>query len=229
MDFRDAVITALDKHIAAGHVVKCIEDKLADTIKRVVDDALSQYSAFGKQLESAVKESLALNGQLDLPSYNDAILKIVRRQVEGAANDAIQRQVADSLTKLLEPPPAEITLSKLVEEYIEQVKGHADDYGESGEISLIVDKSDSGYGFSVELDEEGGKRKYGCQLRLNCNKAGEIYGIRINNVDLEKQLFVGTIWGFERSLFQMHAAKTRLVLDKDASEIETTWEKGWDE
>lgn len=73
-----------------------------------------------------MKQSLALHDELDLPSYNETILRIVRTQVEHATESAIEKQVAANLEELLTPAPERITFSKLCEDYLAYVKGRAE-------------------------------------------------------------------------------------------------------
>jgi hypothetical protein len=43
--------------------------------------------------------------------------------------------------------------------------------------------------------------------------SGEVFHLSFQNQDVEKHLFAGPFYNFERSLFQMKAAKTRVILD----------------
>jgi hypothetical protein len=227
MDFRTLVIEAFDRVVAAGTVEKIIEEQLAKTIKEVVYQQLREYSDFGGQLKEAVAKSFGLNGELDLPSYNDAILKIVRKQVTAYTNNVIQQQVASNLEKLLEPPPAEITVSALVKKYVEFVKdrrsGSCVCYGEN-QITLIDDSHDSYFRY-IHLDDEPNKKKYECDIQIGISR-GEVFSLRFKNQDVEKQLFAGPLHGFEEMLFQMKAAKTKVIFDVDLSEVETAYSVG---
>lgn len=226
MEFRQMVINALDKHVESGLVEKCVEEQVAKTIKEIVSDQLRAYSNFGEQLKVAVKESLALNGSLDLPAYNDALLKIVRLQLETYTRDCLEKQVAQNLTKLLEPPPAEIKLSQLVEMYRQRVKeklqGGCYCHGETGILFRRKDH-DSGFVY-VDLHDEPKPKKDGllfsADIRLGIHR-DVLFSLSFGNRDIEKELFVGEFHGFERMLFQMKAAKTRIVVDCHEGDVET--------
>lgn len=84
MDLTIAVHAALEKLIASGKIEEHIEATLAKTIGSTINDALSSYSDFGKQLSSKVKEALLLREDINLPAYNHAVLQIVKKQVETA-------------------------------------------------------------------------------------------------------------------------------------------------
>ena len=227
LDFRTEAIAAIDELIAGGMVQKTIAKTLEKTVASIVEKELSSYSDFGKQLTAAVKKSLAIGDQIDLPTYNDTILKIVARQVESQTNGLIQSQVAERMKDLLQPPPESITLSELVEQFIEHVKEkqHAGCvcYGEVQQITCIVDREDDRSFTYVHLDDEANIEKYHCDISIGIHQ-DRVFSLRFREGDVEKQLFAGPFYGFERSLFQMKAAGTKIVLDARESEIETAYE-----
>jgi len=51
----------------------------------------------------------------------------------------------------------------------------------------------------------------------------ECFSLMIGNQDVSKKLFIGPLYGFERTLFQFYTAKTRLVIDVDPSEIDLSY------
>lgn len=55
MDFRNAVIEALDKLIVNQFVEQAIEKALAKTVEEIVHQELRSYSDFGKQLQAAAQ------------------------------------------------------------------------------------------------------------------------------------------------------------------------------
>jgi hypothetical protein len=237
MDFRKAVVEALDRMVASEAVEKAIERALTKTVNEIVDQELRSYSEFGKQLTEVVKKSLALNGELDLPSYNAQILQIVQRQVEAYTRETIQKQVAENLQKILEPPPETITLSKLVETYREYLKDSIDAgcvcYGDAHEITVLVEQSDIRGFTHVYLDDEPNQTKHKCAIHFGVYfgskpqeeglKAGEVYHLAFQNQDVERLMFAGPFHGFERMLFQMKAAKSKVIFDCDVDDLEKSY------
>lgn len=217
MDFRKAVIESLDRLVSSEVIDKQIEAALTKAISSVIADVFSTYGEFGKQLKAAVEKSLALNGELDLPSYNEQILKIIARQVESYTRDTIEKQVAANLTRLLSPPPAEITLEKLVESYKERLRDRARSgcvcYGDEHRIYLKVDRDrDIGGYCQISLSEEKPKGTYPqADIRISATGSGEVYGVFFKSCDVEKQIFAGPFYDFERFVFQMKAAKTKIT------------------
>lgn len=221
MDVRAAVIEALDKLVTSGAIEQAIEKQLAETMASVVKSELASYSDFGKRLSEAVKQSLALHDRLDLPSYNHAILRIIERQVERGMQASIEREVAARMKELLTPAPESIKLSELVEQYIEhlneQARGGCVCYGD-GRITCLLEDSD--YGFRrLTLAKEAGKRRNDGDIQIGITKEGRIYHLHFRDRDVEKEMFAGPFHGFERSIFQMRAAGTRIEIDAHPEEL----------
>lgn len=224
MDFRAAVIASLDKLLDTGAVQAMIEKHLAKAFEEAISSELRSYSDFGKQVQASVREALALRGPIDLPSYNGMILAVVRRLVETQTRASVEKQVAENLKDLLTPAPERITLSKLVETYIEHIKAQHDAgcvcYGEQNQITLLVEAGNYG-NVSIGLDKEPGQRRAQCDIELGVTKEGKLYWLRFRDDDVEKRMFAGPFYGFERALFQMKAAGTILEFDADPADINT--------
>jgi hypothetical protein len=217
MDLRAALIERFDAMVTASEVTKLIDKHLTKCMDDVIGDALRSYSDFGKQLKEVVAKSFAINGQLSLPEYNHAIIAIIQKQVEAHVNDSIEKQIAANMAELLETPPTEIKLSKLIEEFKQECGGRLDG-GESGEITFFRDDAQGGY-CHIYLDEDKGKSKYSCDVHIDVTKEGEVYCVKLGGQEVKKKLFVGPLYGFGKSLFQMAAAKTKIVLDVQPDDI----------
>lgn len=228
MDLTVLINASVEKLIASGAIEKAISDKIEKTVLACVTDAMGEYSDFGKVLKKSVGDALKMHGDIDLPSYNDTILKFVAKQLEGKTNAVIQREIEGRLKELLTPAPESIKLSDLVAQYIESVKSKKDAgcvcYGDQEKIFFRLSKDTSPGFTSIELDEDPKAKPGSSDIRFGVYKE-TIYHLAFNSRDVEKQMFVGPLYGFERMLFQMKAAKTRLIIeDGDAEYIETSYE-----
>jgi hypothetical protein len=116
-DFRQTVIDSFDQMVESGKLREFVADAVAKTTKSIIETETREYSEFGKKIAEGVRNALALHGNVDLPSYNQTIVNLVRLQVQSYAETSIQKQVAKALEELLVPAPAEIKLSVLVEQY----------------------------------------------------------------------------------------------------------------
>lgn len=225
MDFRLAVVESAERLIASGAIQKAIEETLAKSVAAVVKDELGQYSEFGKALKAKVQTALKVYDEIDLPSYNDAILKIVRMQVEAATNAVVEREVAGRLKELLTPAPESIKFSELIEQYKERIKEENSAgcvcYGERHAISVSIEHEDryGGRWTDVKLwDEAKGEGSPDIFFSVHGEK---IWRLNFKNQQVEQRLFAGPFFYFERTLFQMKAAQTRIVMDVGAEDIDT--------
>lgn len=221
-DLQELVATSFSKIAASGVIEEMIEKKLVETIGSVVNDSLRSYSDFGKQVSEAVKVSMQVDLRgLGLPGYNDLILKIIRQQVNALTENSIAKQVEEQMTKLLAPAPAEIKISKLVKDFIEFSAPDGCECDGPDRISLHIEESSHGSRW-ISLDKIPGKRQYSCAYRFAVRiEDGRIFGLRIDDEEVKQKLFVGDFYSFERDLFQMYAAGTKVIIDAEADDIDT--------
>lgn len=228
-DMTNAVAAAFQNIVASGAIEKAIEENIAKTVSSAIKQQLESYSDFGKKLSDHVKSALQVNfDDLGLSGYNDLILKIVRAQVDAHVGNVLAKQVEEQMAKLLQPAPAEIKLSELIKDFIERNKPDGCECGGSDQISLHIEESRYGSRW-IGLDKEEGKSEYSCEIRFAVSESdGKIFGLRLDGKEADKTLFVGPIYGFERSLFQMYAAGTKVVVDGDSADDFDTYYPGRD-
>jgi len=216
-ELEKAVIDAFNKMAAEGAIEKIVTERVTKTVESILDDALKSYSDFGKQLKEVVTKSLHVDMQsLNLTGYNDIILKIIKAKLDNSIEIVGAERIKKELEDLLATPPAEIKLSQLVEQL---KKGNYDSNNEC--CTCIVEwGSTDGWGH-IYLDEGEDKRSKDCDHHLAFTREGEIYFISIDGRDPSKKLFIGPFYDFERSLFQMYVAKTKLIVDED--EVDTCY------
>lgn len=209
-DLKSAVSTAFSNVVASGAIEQAIEKQLADTISSLIQAQLRDYSDFGKAIKERVQQAVCVNlDRMDLPTYNDLILQIIRRQVDGVMHSDVAKQIEANMAKLLERAPASITLEKLVEDFID---AHKEDR-EGQDFTLLIERK---YGSTyVCLDVESGKSGYQCDFRLGIGPDGDVYHLAFGGKEVSKSLFMGPFYGFERTLFQLYAAKTKLIVEAD--------------
>ncbi|KWK79403.1 hypothetical protein WM16_07620 [Burkholderia ubonensis] len=223
-ELEQVVASAFSNIVNAGVIEKAIEEKLSKTITSIIDEELRSYSDFGKLLSEHVKKAVQVDfSNLGIPGYNDLILKIIRQRVDASLNEQIEKHVTSQLEELLAPAPEEIKLSELVADFI---KFQADKQLYScscdlpDRITLLVETSGS---FThIALDKEFGTERYRCPWRIDTND-GRVYSVKIDETDPKKAIFIGPMYGFERRLFQLYAAGTKLIIDADVDEIDTSY------
>lgn len=230
MNLEESILRAVGNIVESGVIEAAIEARIEKTVVSVIDEVLGGYSSgFAKSVRASVQKSLEISGELDLPSYNDVILKLVRAKVQGLTMACIQKQVAAQLEEFLTPAPDSITLTELVAEFIKFVKErrrHDCTCHEYDRISFHLEETEGicqGYRH-IYLDESADTDRYQCNIQMGANSEGQVYSVNIRGVKGESELFAGPFYGFERMLFQMHVAKTKIVFDARASEINTEYE-----
>lgn len=210
-ELETAIIAAFNKMAESGAIEKIIEEKISKTVDSILDSALKSYSDFGKDLEKTIKDGLKVDlKKLDLLEYNHIILAIIKKKLDHSVLTVGKERLEKEMEELLASPPAEVKLSALVE----MLKEGADDRSGS-ECTCIVEGSISDGWGHVYLDKNDDKDKHQCDYRLAYTDKGEVYSIHIDGRDPKESLFIGPLYGFERSLFQMYVAKTRLIVDRD--------------
>lgn len=210
-DLKSAVSTAFANVVASGAIEQAIEKQLADTIGSLIKAELREYSDFGKAIKDRVQQAIGVDlKRLDLPSYNDLILQILHRQVDGIMRSEVAQQLESNMAKLLEQAPAEITLDKLIEQFIEANKEDK----EGQDFTLLIERK---YGSTyICLDEDAGKSEYNCDFRLAIDKDGQVYSLMLGAKDVAKTIFMGPFYNFERTLFQLYAAKSKVIVPDGA-------------
>lgn len=223
---REAFVASIDRMIADGAIDRTIDKLVQKTVVDALDTAMRSYSSFAKQVEAAVVKALNVGSDqgIDLPAYGDLVLKIVRRQVDAAIGQQLQRQVANRLTTLLEPLPAKIKLSTFAEQFRKWVEEkHSDDcHCEPGKMTFMIDRSHGPSFTYLHFDEITRKTSYECAYMIATHHA-KVFRLSINKADVEKRLFAGPFHAFERTLFQMHAQQTEIEFDVEESDIDKSY------
>lgn len=232
MDFQTAVLESVNKLAGSGHIEKQIEAAVSKTIAEIINDELKSYSEFGKNVKEAVKKSLSFqSAQINLPEYNAMILKVVARQVDAALGAVVEKQVSENLKDILSPMPEQLTVQDLVDKLIEKVK---DDGGCHCDRRGILIELDGGTGDGVcggywhlylhdepEIKGSYGSNKYTYKYQIAVTDKGEVYSVSFGGQDIDKRMFLGPYYGFERYLLALKTCRTRLVKPDSVDDINT--------
>jgi hypothetical protein len=212
--------TAMGKLLDSGKIEQLIERQLEATLKSVIEDSLRSYSDFGKGLQEHFKSALTFDpDRVKIPEYNAMVAHIVERKLAEFFHQEAAVKISAAMDEILKPAPAEMKFSELVETL---KKDAVEDYRfkRSNPYVTVHVEPVSEYGSRwVRLDREGGKDKYSCEFSFLASNYGGISALRFGGNDVNKSVFVGGYYGFERSLFQLHAAKTKLIFDEFSEEI----------
>lgn len=206
-------------------IAKTVETTCQDAIK----EAMGKYSDFSKQVQKAVTQALKVDEDLDLPSYGEMIVEVVRRQAEGITQSQLAKQVQPQLAKLLTPAPERIKLTELVKEYVQMLREKNESgcvcYGDE-RIGIQI-KEDGGFIY-VDLKESISDKTWDVRIGLHRKSSGSnvasMFHLRFDDVTVEQKVFRDNVYSFDRSLLQMKSAGTLVELDEmDPSNFETSY------
>lgn len=193
-------------------------------VERMLKDAVSSvtrsYSEFGKTLEAKLAEHLKVDFEkIDFPAYNHLVTQVVQRALNHTLReDAAKKLEADIREMLAGETPAEITLSQLVGQLKEWAR--EDCYEARGKHAVTALVGELKYGSRyVYLDPLPDKESYQCNFHLLIDEAGALRSVRLAGKSVENGLFLGGLYGFERTIFRLYTAKSRLIIDTEEPDI----------
>ncbi len=206
----------LQQKIQSGALEQAIgkyADKLIDSC---AEDVLRSYGDVGK----AIKESLAkaitphLEDLADFPPYHDFVAKRIRMAASNFCDQRLAEVLDKELSDIMNEMPQEITLSWVIDAVRNSIIGT---YGEGehlGEyMTLIIEGSPHDYRH-IYIGKESGMEKYHCEYKVNIDKEGCIYSMKINGGELKNEKCVGPFYNAERKLMAAYAMKAKVTLDE---------------
>jgi hypothetical protein len=129
------------------------------------------------------------------------------------------------MKELLTPAPESIALSALVDQYVQSLKDKRDGgctcYGEE---EAFAELRETDYGFrtltlAATTKKDVHSRRREGEISIGLTKDGKVYHLSFADQDVEKRMFAGPFYNFERSIFQMRAAGTVVRVDCDPSSL----------
>ena len=219
-ELEQAIQTAFTDMVTSGQLKKVIETNVQKAVESVLSDCFRNYSPFQKALAEHINATLRVDFErLGLAGYNATLLQIIKTKLDAAVFQFAEKQIGEGLAELLQNPPAEIKVSELVAMLKKQLQEDSSYHEESrpdvvdcevqtdtgivagyGQVKLTVKRRGSTDGRCYELAIDSEQRVY----RVSLPYQG----------DISKRVFAGPFFDFERALFQIYAAKTKLVLDE---------------
>ena len=214
-ELEQAIQTAFAGMVTSGKLTALIEEGVHGAVKSVITGCFNSYSPFQKALAEHINNNLKIDlDGIGLAGYNALLMNIIKAKLDASVVKYAERLISKELDDLLVNPPAEIKLSELVT----MLREHSREDDQSGGVSCHVQHSDSSAGWGhVKLDVKPNQSARDCRYDLAYTDKGEVYRIGLPyHDDITKRVFAGPFFGFDRALFQMHAAKTKLIIDEDA-------------
>ncbi|WP_395736312.1 hypothetical protein [Prosthecobacter sp.] len=209
----DMVNASLAALAAEGKVEAIVRTHIEKAIGTAVAETISGYnSPFTKALKSYVETALPMDFTgIGLAGYNDLIIRTIKNKLDASLAAWVNKGIAEELGELLQEPPESIKLSELVQQFRKENRH------ENGDEITVHLKEDDGsllnY-WTLSLDPKPGKRKHDCELYMAVDSKGQIYSLKVAyRGDMTKGMFVGHLYGFERTLFRLWVGKTKIIKD----------------
>lgn len=192
---------------------KIIRTRMEETLNSIFRDFFREYSDFGKALKEEVQNKLQINfDRLDLPSYNHLIAGMLQQLIDVGIKEEGIAKLKELVEGSIQHADKEYKMSEIVERIKKDARDDDDEI--SGEITFLVDRSFS-YWIDVRIDPEPDRDKYACKYRFQIDaKTNKVEVIEVDHKVIDiKSLDRG--YGFERELFYMFAAGSKLIVDED--------------
>ncbi|MCE3203412.1 hypothetical protein [Paenibacillus sonchi] len=219
MDMNLIINEKLEELKEEGYVEKIIKKQLEKTIQDIIEESLRSWSDFGKGLKEAVGKQLQINlGKLDIPSYNEVILNVIKGELERSIHEEGSTRIQQQIQELLGTGEQEYKLSEIIKQMVEDdLELNELSYEEIEKITVIVEER---YGSTyLYLDPEEDKSMYRCKYMIVLDEDGTVWRAEVNEKKFDNRVIMGGLYGLEATLFKMWTRKTKLVIDEYETEF----------
>ncbi|WP_430310050.1 hypothetical protein [Pseudomonas sp. PONIH3] len=210
----DSVAAALSPEKLQPIIDKNVESAVTSAIK----EQFSYNSPFKKLLEESLAGAMPTK-IAGLGRYGDLVLKTVSAMINDYQEQALRQTITEKLTKVLEPLPARIKLSELIDQLTRAFEdSHLRDKHGSEAPTFIIEKG-TGYSSTSEYwrlyaDANEGVDKYSCQVQMAFTGEGECYSLRVGETDMKKSLILGSAYGAEALVLNLYSGGTQVEYEQ---------------
>jgi len=210
-DLEKHVTDAVRALVENGKLAAMVETHVAKLLDSILGDALRSYGDVGKQIGEAVKQAIAIDPQaLGLEGYNLTVLAIVKQKLDAAIQKVGVEKLSKDMDELLGThAPETIKLSELVEQF----KAWASQTGNEICCTVILEEPQYHHRW-LYLDAEPRKKWNDCRFALMLGEDGHTTIFKVDGRDPKQTIIMGPLYGFEKTLFQMYAAGTKIIVDE---------------
>lgn len=202
-----------------GFLEEVVRKNIEETVRETVRSSVQTYSKFGKSLKEEVEKLLEINfDQIDIPSYNQIILDIVKQGIDKAIKQEGAMEIEESIKQMLGTAESEYRLSDLINEIVEEDCDLDElSYGESKEITVIIKDS---YGFKhIYIDPEYLKEWHSCKYQIMLNHHGKVATVKLSDKSFDIKMVMDGLYGPDATLFKMWTRKANLIIDNYETEF----------
>ncbi len=231
IDLEKAISSALAPDKLAPILDKHINEAISSAVREATDYNSEFRKGIKEQMKAALPHGLGID---DMVKFQHVLNASLRSVLQGANEDTITAALKQCVEEVMPDVPAELKLSKLLEEAREgfgkerhepfYAFWEPTDYG-GGRLYLDREERPSkGYGGHGSRESV----KYNAEFNLAVNSEGEVYAMRLCGQDLTPSSRPMVITRFESILMAMYVGRTRLIVDMDDDDVESASGEQWD-
>lgn len=207
------ILAEVHRQTSEDELRKIVEQKIGACVKEAVDRSMRSFGNVGQQIEKAVGKALEIGDQVDVPSYGNMVMAVLRAKMDEVLTPLVNGRLAAEMNDILKLAPKEVKLSDIVKLLVDDVDAQ-DRYGSS--ITCIVEDSQTVIGYQhIYLDPEMEKRKYECAVQLGVDPAGKIYSLTIERKDARTTVVLGEYDPYKKALFAAYCCGSKFIVDEE--------------
>lgn len=187
-----------------------IQSNVEETVKRAIESQFNYRSKFKDLLEEKLAGVMPTDIR-DVGRFGDLVVKTVSGMLGDMQNQAVKQAIQDRLTEMMKPLPQSITLTELLKTITKGLSESDEARGED-RPAIIIETTEgicAGY-WHLYVDAEERTEKYSCSIRMDFDKEGKCYSLKINDYDPSKTLFLGSKYGLEALLLNLYTCGVRV-------------------
>lgn len=204
------IVAEVQKQSGEDAVRAVVEKKVAALVVEAIDSAF-RWGDTRKQIEEAVKASLAIDRPLDLPTHGAMIMAILRQKIDAQVHELVAAKLDEEMNQILGMAPKEVKLSDIVELMREDIDEH-DRHGTH--MTCIIEESDYSAGnFHIYLDPKEDVRKYDCNLQMYVENNGKIFSLKSSGKDPKTSIVMGYQYAYQRLPLAAYCCGAKFIVD----------------
>jgi len=224
MDLSELTQAALEEFKASGKIEKMINEQLDATVRSAIKSALGYK--FEENLRKALSEELHVNlDHLGFGGYNQMVLGIVKKNVDQYMREDMGKRLDEAMKEILSNPPSEIRISEIIDAFVDECMKYNDEEDvckDDIRERLIIEENDHGSYYDISIKDPDRNTWGRADLFIHVSHLQDdnvhIIGIRVGGKNLEKDLFVGPLYGLDRLLFAAWHGGAKIILDGEGAE-----------
>lgn len=210
-NLNDFIVAEVHKQTSEPAIQALVEKKIAETVADAVKRSMESYGDVGKQIHKVVSTALDIGDRLDVPSYGNMVMAVLRKQMDEVLQPLVTEKLAKEMNDILGLAPKELKLTDVVKAMMSEIEV-SDRYGTYATCLVEESENVSGY-LRIAIDPEEKKRQYECALQLGVTTTGEIYSLSIDKKDAKTTVRMGYLPTYQKMVFAAYCCGSKFIVD----------------